>query len=90
MHALHSMNASSSGSACEEVPPVNVGEDVGAGVAGAASDHLIPTPAPDPPPSDVKRTKTLPDLAVKTLGTVVPLNFPKRLPFQEVPSYTST
>ncbi len=70
---------------------MNVGEDVGASVAGAISDHLIPTPAPDPLLSDVKRTKTLPDLAAKMPGMVVPLNWPTSVEeFTDMPSYTFT
>ncbi len=63
-----------------------VGEVVGTIVAAAMSDHFIRTPAADPDSSDVKRTKTLPDLAIKTLGAVVPPNLAKRLPFSDVPS----
>jgi hypothetical protein len=70
---------------------VSVGEAVGASVGGAVSDHLIPTPAPDPRLLDVKRTKTLPDLAAKTPGVVVPLNSPKSVEeFTDLPSWTFT
>ncbi len=66
---------------------MNVGEAVGASVGGTVSDHLIPTPAPDALLSDVKRIKTLPDLAVKTSGMVVPPNLPKSVEeFTDVPS----
>jgi hypothetical protein len=68
---------------------VNVGEAVGASVGGAVSDHFIPMPAPALLLSVVKRAKTLPDLAIKTPGVVVPLNFtsPKSTEeFTDVPS----
>jgi hypothetical protein len=86
IHGLHSMRASSSGFACERVPPVNVGEAVGASVGGTVSDHLIRTPDPAVLLSDVKRTKTLPDLAAKTPGVGAPLNSPKSVPVTDMPS----
>ena len=65
---------------------MNVGEAVGASVGGTVSDQLIRTPDPDPVLSDVKRTKTLPESAAKTPGTVVPLNWPKSVPVTDMPS----
>ena len=55
-----------------------------------ATDHVIVTPCLASIESETKQINMQPDVAVWMAGANSPLNWPKRMPVSDSPSYTET